>query len=326
MILASPSYLLLLLFLPAFFYRQLSQTKRRQPGVGFSDLSLVEWSSAARPIWEGRIPVALTAVGMTLLVFGLTRPQFGLTGQNISAAGIDIMMCIDTSTSMNARDLVPNRLEAAKEVSKAFVNSRPDDRIGVVVYAAVAFTQCPLTIDHSTVDLLLDNIASGITRTDGTAIGTALATCVNRLKDIPGQSKVVILLTDGRNNAGELDPLAGAELAKEFGIRIYTIGVGTRGQAPAGRDPFGIAQQLRVDIDDETLTKIADITGGRYFRATDNQSLAQIYREIDKLEKTEKPKEVVTRYRELYPYVVLPGALLLALSMLLSRTLYREVP
>ncbi|MGE0488823.1 MAG: VWA domain-containing protein [Vulcanimicrobiota bacterium] len=327
--LADPYYLLLLPLLLALLYHQVRQSKRRKPAVGYSDLGLVDWSSAARPVWEGHIPLALGALGMALLIVGLARPQAGLGTQNITSEGIDIMLCIDTSSSMEAQDLVPNRLAAAKEVSKSFVNSRPDDRIGVVVYAGVAYTQCPLTADHSTVGLLLDSIAPGITGVDGTAIGTALATCVNRLKDVPGKSKVIILLTDGRNNAGEIDPISAAQLANQFGLRIYTIGVGTTGVAPyTVTGPLGIqtSQSVRVDIDDETLTRIAQATGGKYFRATDNRSLTNVYREIDQLEKTETPREKVTRYRELFVYLVGPGGLLLAGAMLLAYTRYREVP
>lgn len=321
--LANPLFLTLAPLLLLFLWTQYYKSQRRKPTVGFSDLELVRWSSAARPVWEGHIPLALTALTMLLLVAALARPQRGLGTQSVKSEGIDILLCIDTSGSMQAQDLVPNRLEAAKVVSKAFVEGRGNDRIGVVVYSGIAFTQCPLTTDHGTVMTLLDSIQLGMTQVDGTAIGTALATCVNRLKDVGGKSKVVILLTDGNSNVGEVDPLTAAELAAQFNIRVYCIGVGTHGAAPL---PGMMGGLMRVDIDDESLTRIADATGGKYFRATDNQSLAKIYSEIDRLEKTEKPKEQVVRYGELFPWLVTPALLLLVASMLLSATRLRELP
>lgn len=327
--LADPWLLLLLPLLAALLWSQHRQALRQRPAVGYSDLGLVDWSRHARPAWEGHVPMALLALGMALIVGALARPQLGLGTQSITSEGIDIMLCIDTSSSMEAQDLMPNRLEAAKLVSQAFVKSRPHDRIGVVVYAAVAFTQCPLTTDHGALQLMLESIQPGMTRVDGTAIGTAIATSVNRLKDVPGKSKVIILLTDGRNNTGEIDPVKAAELAAQFGIRIYTIGVGTEGLAPyTARGPLGLANRytVRVDIDDETLTRIALKTGGRYFRATDNESLGKIYAEIDRMETTEKPREEVVRYRELFPWLLGPGLALIALSLVLGQTVYREVP
>ena len=315
-----PQLLLLAPILFGLLWSQRERTKRRKPTLGFSDLRLFQ--GAGRPAWEGHLPLALWALSGLLLVLGLARPQLGLGTQEVKSEGIDILLCIDTSCSMQAHDLMPTRLAAAKEVSKQFVESREDDRIGLVIYAGVAFTQCPLTADHSSLNLLLDSVNFRSARVDGTAIGTAIATCVNRLKEVASQSKVVILLTDGRNNSGEIDPLQAADLARQFGVRVYTIGVGSAGfAAQPGGDP-----RFRVDLDEETLVKIADKTGGRYFRATDNDSLVEIYKEIDTLEKTERPAEKVARYRELYPWTVLPALLFGLAALLLQATWLREVP
>lgn len=237
-----------------------------------------------------------------LLLLALARPQQSLGEKPQTKEGIDILLCLDTSSSMEARDLRPNRLEAAKSVSEAFVESRPNDRLGLVVYAGIALTQCPLTTDHGTLGLLLKRIFPGITQRDGTAIGNAIATCVNRLKDLPGQSKVVILLTDGRSNAGEIEPVKAAELAAEFGIRIYAIGVGTE-------TTRGFLQGTGIDM--ETLQKIARTTGGKAFRATNNEGLKEIYEEIDRLEKVKRDEKPEILYRELMLYPALAALFLL---------------
>ncbi|MBI3926594.1 MAG: VWA domain-containing protein [Armatimonadetes bacterium] len=326
---SDPWVLALIPVLVLLLWSHQRQGRLHRPTVGYSDLSLVEWSRAARPSWEGHVPLALFALGMALVIAGMARPQMGLVTQNITSSGIDILLCIDASSSMEAQDLQPNRLAAALEVSRKFVADRPSDRIGLVVYSAVALTQCPLTSDHGALENALSRVQPGMVAIDGTAVGSAIATCVNRLKELDGKSRIVILLTDGRNNTGEIDPLTAAELAAQFGVKIYTIGVGTHGEAPyVMKDAFGTTYpvKVRVDIDEGTLTKIAEITGGRYFRATDNRSLFEIYGEIDRMEKTEKPQQEIVRYRELYRWLVVPGTLLLGLSVLLARTLFREVP
>lgn len=280
----------------------------RRKSLGFSKLDLLEWSSAVMPLRLSRRTDWLHALFWILLLLALARPQQSLGEKPEPKKGIDILLCLDTSSSMEARDLRPNRLEAAKIVSQAFVKSRPDDRLGLVVYAGVALTQCPLTTDHQTLQTLLERIYPGITQRDGTAIGNAIATCVNRLKDVPGESKVVILLTDGRSNAGEISPEKAAELAAEYGVRIYSIGVGTESSS----------QFLRGGIDMETLQKIAITTGGKAFRATDNRGLEEIYSEIDRLEKVEREEKPEILYRELmiYPAGV---ALVLLLPLLWRR-------
>ncbi|MCA9775440.1 MAG: VWA domain-containing protein [Candidatus Eremiobacteraeota bacterium] len=274
----------------------------RRKSLGFSSLYLVEWSKSVTPLRLHRRTDLIHLLFWVLLLLGLARPQQSLGEKPEPKKGIDIMLCLDTSSSMEAPDLRPNRLEAAKAVSKAFVKSRPDDRLGLVVYAGIALTQCPLTSDHATLDLLLSRIFPGITGRDGTAIGNAIATCVNRLKDLPGESKVVILLTDGRSNAGEIEPVKAAELAAEYGVRIYAIGVGTESNTGF---MFG------AGIDMETLHTIARTTGGKAFRATNNEGLAEIYSEIDRLEKVERDEKPEILYRELMVYPISLAFLLL---------------
>lgn len=327
--LADPWALALIPLLLLLLWTQSRRARRQKPALGFSDLNLVRWSKAARPQWEGHIPLALSALSMVLLAAALARPQMGLTTRQVSKQGIDIVLCMDTSTSMQAQDLLPNRMAAATKCAEEFVGDRPDDRIGVVVFGATAVTQCPLTTDHSAVQTILKGVRIGATGTDGTALGNGIATSLNRLKDTPGKSKVVVLLTDGRNNAGEIDPLAAAKLAKTLGVKVYTVGAGTRGQAPYNvQDPFGIARQVmvRVDIDEELLMKIANETGGKYFRATDAEGLSEVYREIDRLEKSDKPPQMVTDYHELYWWFLIPALVLQAGTLIASATVLQEVP
>ncbi len=270
---------------------------------------------------------ALNIAVMTLLVIVLARPQSSENWENVSTEGIDIVMAVDVSTSMLARDLRPDRLEAAKDVASAFIAGRPYDRIGLVVFAGESFTQCPLTTDHPVVTNLLRETATGILQ-DGTAIGNGLATAVNRLKDSDAISKVIILLTDGENNAGEIPPITAAEIAKTFGIRVYTIGVGTIGTAPYPmQTPFGIqVQNIPVKIDEESLQSIAGLTGGKYFRATSNDKLKQIYAEIDALEKSKiEVKEFSKKQEEFQPFAIF-AALLLIAGILLKVTIFRNIP
>ena len=266
-------------------------------------------------------------LAVALLIIALARPQSFQSGENIYSEGIDIAMVLDISGSMLAEDLKPNRLEAAKKVIDDFVQARTSDRIGLVVFARDAFTQCPLTIDYSVLRNLLNEIKSGMIE-DGTAIGNAIANGVNRLKDSRAKSKVMILLTDGVNNAGEVDPISAAQIAREFNIRVYTIGVGTRGEAPYPvQTPFGTRYQMvPVEIDENVLKEIAKTTDGEYFRATNNRKLEEIYNTIDKLEKT---KLEITSYRnakELYYSWLGSGIILLVLELGLSRTVLRKLP
>ncbi|MCB0480365.1 MAG: VWA domain-containing protein [Flavobacteriales bacterium] len=268
----------------------------------------------------------LRLVAISLLILAMTRPQSSSSWQDISTEGIDIILAIDISGSMLAEDFKPNRLEASKEVAVKFIEERPNDRIGLVVYSGESFTQCPLTTDHAVLKNLFLEIKNGMIE-DGTAIGMGLATAVNRLKDSEAKSKVIILLTDGSNTTGSIPPLTAAEIAKSFGVRVYTIGVGTNGQAPYPvQTPFGIQyQQMEVKIDEATLQGIADATGGQYFRAVDKKKLEGIYQEIDKMEKS---KIEVTEFRkkseEFFP-LVLVALVLLGLEYMLRNTYFKSL-
>lgn len=269
----------------------------------------------------------LQIASMSALIVAMARPQSSNSWSNVTTEGIDIVIALDISTSMLAMDFQPNRLEAAKDVAIQFVSGRPNDKIGLVVFAGESFTQCPLTTDHATVVNLFKNVESGMLE-DGTAIGNGLATAVSRLKESSAISKVIILLTDGENNRGEIAPVTAAELAKTFGIRVYTVGVGTIGTAPYPlQTPFGVqVRDVEVKIDEATLQKIAAATDGKYFRATNNNKLAEIYQEIDKLEKSKiDVKEFSKREEEFMKYALF-GALLLILALFLKITVFRNIP
>jgi Ca-activated chloride channel family protein len=268
--------------------------------------------------------IVLRSLAVAALIVAMARPQSSLSWQNSTTEGIDIMIASDISGSMLAEDFQPNRLEAGKNIAIDFIKNRPDDRIGLVIFSGEAFTQCPLTIDHAVLINLYQDIKNGMID-DGTAIGMGLATAVNRLKDSETKSKVIILLTDGSNNMGSIPPVTAAEIAKQFNIRVYTVGIGTKGYAPYPvQTPFGIQyQRIPVDVDEGTLTKIANITGGKYFRATDNETLKKIYDQIDKLEKA---KIDVTRYHkktELFLPFALIALFFLSIEFLLKNTLFK---
>ncbi len=318
-------YFLAIIPLLIFWYWKLH--KKLTPDVSYSNLSLFK---NLKPTLRERLkhlPFILRTLAIAVLIVALARPQSFSTGENINTEGIDIAMLLDISGSMLAEDFKPNRLEAAKIEIEKFVEGRTSDKIGLVIFAGKSFTQCPLTIDYGVLRGLLKDIKSGMVE-DGTAIGNAIANGVNRLKDSDAKSKVMILLTDGVNNAGEIDPITSAQIAQTFGIRIYTVGVGTKGQAPYPvQTPFGVRyQNVPVEIDEETLTQVAAITEGKYFRATNNKRLEDIYNEIDKLEKT---KIEVTSYRqasELFYGWAGAGLLLLFFELGLIRTYLRRLP
>jgi Ca-activated chloride channel family protein len=301
--------------------------QKRQPSITYSSLKIF---NSFPSTWKEKfrhIPIILRALAIGLLIVALARPQSYSSGQNVTTEGIDIVMALDISGSMISEDLKPNRVEAAKKVIDNFIDGRPNDRIGLVIFASVAFTQCPLTIDHNVLKNLLKKVEPGMLP-DGTAIGNGLADAVNRLKDSKAKSKVIILLTDGVNNTGEIDPLTAAEIAKTFGVRVYTIGVGTEGNAPYPvQTPFGIRYQMMPDqIDEGLLKQIANITGGQYFRATDNRTLRNIYDKIDQLEKS---KIDVTSYRnaaELFYGWLDVAFVLLLIELILSKTVFRKIP
>ena len=326
MILAHPYYLLLLLLLvPAVIWYVLKRKKR------FAQLQVSNtFAVASMPkSWKSyliHLPFVLECLAFVLLVVVLARPQSVDSWQNTSTEGIDIIVALDISTSMLAEDLQPNRLEAAKTIATSFISGRPVDNIGLVVFAGESFTQCPLTTDHAVLINLFNSIQSGMIE-DGTAIGLGLANAVARIKDSEAKSKVVILLTDGSNNRGEIDPITAGELAKSFGIRVYTIGVGTQGKA---RYPFQTAngvvyQQIEVNIDEAPLKQIASMTGGQYFRATDNNKLKSIYQEIDQLEKTKMNVQQFSKRNEEYRRYGW-GALICLLLVMIVRNLTRSLP
>ena len=324
---AYPWVLYFLILVPALPVWYWLKGKQRQPSIKYSSLKIFQDIPASWREKFRHVPIVLRTIAVFLLIVALARPQSFNSGQNIYTEGIDIAMVLDTSTSMLAEDLKPNRIDAAKEVINNFIKGRTSDRIGLVVFARQAFTQCPLTIDYRVLRNLLSQVKAGMIE-DGTAIGNAIADGVNRLKDSKAKSKIIILLTDGMNNAGEIDPLTAAHIAKTFGIRIYTVGVGTRGQAPYPvQTPFGTRyQMIPADIDEGMLQKIADITGGAYFRATDTKTLEDIYHKIDKLEKTRVEVTSNRQTKELFYDWLGAGLLLLFLEAGLSSTIFSKVP
>lgn len=327
MIFAQPYYLfLILLLIPAWVWYYLKR-KKRYASLQVSNTFVLQQQ---KPGWKNylqHLPILLRSLAFALLVIVLVRPQSVDSWKNTTTEGIDIVITLDISTSMLAEDLKPNRLEAAKSIASSFIAGRDHDNIGLVVFAAESFTQCPLTTDHAVLMNLFGSIQSGLIE-DGTAIGLGLANAVSRIKESQAKSKVIILLTDGTNNRGEIDPITAAELAKTFGIRVYTIGVGTIGKAPF---PFmtanGVIYQDRdVVIDEEPLRQIAGMTGGVYFRATDNNKLQGIYQEIDQLEKTKIEVQEYSKREEEYKTFALWALALLLLEVLLRISVLRSLP
>ena len=324
---AYPWVLYFIFVIPILVAWYLWKGRKKQAAITYSSLKMFEKIPATFKEHLRHLPFALRMLALIFLIIALARPQNFSAGQSVNAEGIDIAMVLDISGSMLAEDFKPNRLDAAKNVIDNFVSARTTDRIGLVIFSREAFTQCPLTIDYSVLRNLLGDIRTGMIE-DGTAIGNGIANGINRLKDSDAESRVIILLTDGVNNAGEVDPISAAEIASTFGIRIYTIGVGTRGQAPYPvQTPFGTRYQMvPVEIDEVILKKIADITGGEYFRATNNRALEEIYNKIDKMEKT---KIEITSYRnakELFAGWLGVGFILLLLELLASKTILRKLP
>lgn len=324
---ANPKYFLLLVLLLPMILWYIFKEKKSHADLQFSSLRAFRGIRHAGRVWMRHLLFALKVLAIVFLVTALARPQSSNSWQTYTSEGIDIVLGLDISTSMLARDFTPDRLEAAKEVATKFILERPQDRIGLVVFAGESFTQCPLTTDQSVLVNLLREVQSGMIE-DGTAIGLGLANAVNRLKDSPAKSKVVILLTDGVNNRGAIAPVTAAELAKTYGIRVYTIGVGTYGEAPYPvQTPFGVQlQNMRVEIDEDVLKQIATVTGGQYFRATDNGKLEQIYKEIDQLEKSKMEVKHFSKKQEQYFWFGLIGVLLLLSESLLRYTLLRKIP
>lgn len=274
------------------------------------------------------LPIVLRSLAVVLIAVALARPQSAQHNSNSTTEGIDIVMSLDVSGSMLARDFTPDRLGAAKEVASNFIMDRPNDRIGLVVFAGESFTQCPLTTDKRSLLNLLGSVKSGMID-DGTAIGNGLATAVNRLRESKAKSKVIILLTDGINNSGQIAPLTAAEIAQSYGIRVYTVGVGTMGMAPYPViDMWGHLsfQPMKVEIDEKMLSQIAQMTGGKYFRATDNRRLKDVYDEINQLERSKVEVENFTRYQERFTLFVVLALILLVGEFALRQTWLRRLP
>ena len=293
---ANPGFFWLLILIPAMVAWYIWREKKLQGSLSVSAVkgfAISQKSIIPRLRHSG---IVLRSLALIAMIVALARPQSALSWQNSTTEGIDIIIATDISGSMLAEDFQPNRLEAGKKIAIDFIKDRPNDRIGLVIFSGESFTQCPLTIDHDVLINLFSAIKNGMVN-DGTAIGMGLATAVNRLKDSEAKSKVVILLTDGSNNGGSIPPITAAEIAKQFNIRVYTVGIGTKGFAPYPvQTPAGIQyQKIPVDVDEVTLSKIAHITGGKYFRATDNEKLKSIYEQIDQLEKA---KIDVTQYHK----------------------------
>ena len=324
---ASSYFLYGLIIIPLLVVWYIFAGRKNQAYVKFSDTSFFNGMPRSWRIYARHILFVIEMCALALLIIALARPQSSSKSQKINVEGIDIVLTIDLSSSMLAQDLKPDRLEAAKNISADFVKGRPEDRMGLVVFASETFTQVPLTTDHGMLLNMMKDMKCGMLE-DGTAIGDGLASSVSRLKDSEAISKVVILLTDGDNNAGSIDPATAAEMAKLFGIRVYTIGVGTRGTAPYPvQTPFGGIQyqQIPVTINEPLLQQIADETGGKYYRATSNEKFEQIYDEIDQLERSKIEINEFTRVHEEFLPFVLIGLALLLLGFILKNTVFKTL-
>ncbi|MBE6342054.1 MAG: VWA domain-containing protein [Lentimicrobiaceae bacterium] len=324
---ASPYFLLGLIIIPLLILWYIFSRNKQQAYVRFSDTGFFSELPKSWKSYLRHIVFVLEICALALFIIALARPQSSSKNKEVNVEGIDIVLAMDISSSMLAADLKPDRLEAAKSVASEFVKGRPNDRMGLVVFSGETFTQVPLTTDHGMMLNMLQDMKCGMLE-DGTAIGDGLASAISRLKDSEAISKVVILLTDGDNNAGSIDPSTAAEMAKLFGIRVYTIGAGTRGTAPyPTQTPFGGIQyqQVPVTINDELLQQIATETGGKYFRAESKEKLEQIYAEIDKMERSKiQVNEFKRLHEEFYPLVML-GLFLLLLSFILKNTIFKSI-
>ena len=325
---ASPWYLLLLI-LPVLVLVLSRKKKAARASFRFSDIkNLKKIKPSLRIRLRGSLSL-IRFIVLCLLIIAMARPQSGWTERNVKTEGIDIMLALDVSYSMKAMDFDPNRLEAAKKVISEFVGGREADRVGCILFASSAFTLCPLTLDYGVIKGFIGNADFGIIDSNSTAIGLGLASCVNKLKDSKAKSKVVILLTDGENKVWDIAPLTAAEAAKALGVRVYTIGVGTHGRAlmPMNQGVFGIVKvPMEVKIDEKTLKEIARLSGGKYYRATNNQKLEEIYKEIDQLEKTKIEFLEHQNYDELMAMAVWPALILLLLELVLAGTYFLKIP
>lgn len=324
-----PKLLWLLLLIPALVALYIwREVKGKHPYLQVS--SIQPWDSVEQS-WFKRalrhLPALLRMLALAGIIIAIARPRSSSSLDKVSSEGIDIVLDLDVSTSMLAMDFTPNRIEAAKKIAIEFIAQRPTDRIGIVVFAAESYTQCPLTTDRSTLINMMKDVDCGIID-DGTAIGNGLATAIARLKDSPAKSKVVILLTDGVNNTGEVTPAMAAEIAQTYDIRVYTIGVGAMGTAPYPIPAIygGGVQNIEVEIDEPLLKDIASKTGGKYFRATDNTKLMEIYSEINELEKSRIEVESLPQYKELFIYFALFAFIAIVLELIFKMFITRYLP
>jgi len=327
--LAHPELLWSLAVVPVLSALFLLRRRKRYADVRLSTLSAFRHTRPDLRTLSRYLPQAAGLAGLALLLMGMAQPQSKDSWQDVTREGIDIVIAMDVSASMLAKDFEPDRLDAAKSVAMKFIDGRPNDRMGLVVFEGEAFTQCPLTTDHDVLKDLFAQARSGLIQ-GGTAVGMGLATAVNRLRDSDAKSKVVILLTDGVSNAGTVQPLDAAQIAQQFGVRVYTIGVGTRGKAlsPVALYPNGQYRYdyVDVEIDEDMMRQVADMTDGRYFRATDNRSLKDIYGEIDRMERTRiKVTEHSRRNEEYFPWVM-AGACCLLFAFVIDKSLLRTTP
>jgi Ca-activated chloride channel family protein len=329
---AHPWWLLLLLLLPALAIA--NGARGAAPAVVFSSLQAIKPLGKPRRSRMGAWLTSLLLLALALLIAALARPQAGSTVSHTEASGIDIMLALDVSGSMIAEDFTiggqrASRIEVVKNVTQSFIDGRPNDRIGMLCFASRPYLVSPLTLDHDWLLRNMERVRLGLVE-DGTAIGSAIASCANRLKERKdAKSRIVVLLTDGDNNAGKISPLTAAEAAAALGIKVYTIGAGTNGEAPMPmQDPFGrkIYQNVKVDVDEDTLKKIADITGGRFYRATDTKTLKQIFEQIDTLEKSKMELTQYKQYRDLFPWFLGAGLVILAFQGALAQTKGRRLP
>ena len=322
---AQPYFFALFLLVPILIFWYSKTNNRRSASIQISTTTakgLGTWKVSFR-----HVPFICRIICISILIIALAKPQTRNEEKNTEGEGIDIVLCIDVSGSMSAQDLTPNRLEAAKNVAIDFINRRPTDRIGIVIFSGESFTQCPLTSDKNVLVSAVQNIHFGLLE-DGTAIGSGLSTSVDRIRNSKTKTKIVILLTDGENNSGLIDPKTAKEIAKAFGIKVYTIGVGTDGMAPQPvQTPLGVQMQsVKVSIDEKLMKQIAEETGGKYFRAKDNEGLSGIYETIDQLEKSKIEITTTTKFIDKFLPFAIGAAIFLLLEILLRYLVFRKFP
>jgi len=325
---AYPAFFYALILLPVMIGWYIWRGRKSTSAMTLSGFENLDEQVGSSRIWLRHLLFVFRLVVVGLIIIVLARPQSSNRWEQVTTEGIDVVMCMDVSGSMRAMDFRPNRLEASKNVGIEFVNARQNDRFGLVVFAGESFTQCPMTTDRAVVINFMKDIDFGVIE-DGTAIGMGLATAVNRIKESRAKSKVIILLTDGVNNRGDVGPVTAAEIAASFGIRVYTIGIGSQGTAPVPvQDAFGrtVTRSMPVEIDEDVLKKIAETTDGSYFRATDNHKLREIYQQIDQMEKTRLDvKQFSKKKEESFPFL-LAAMLILLFEIMLRYTIFRTIP